>query len=102
MIRTLLAALAALLLPAAAHAADAAPCPPFTDLRPRLGQVKAPVRVIAAANPYAPRARIEPLYTAAYAGLTDIKLTVIEDSYHFAMFDQPEAFARALEEALGD
>jgi len=73
-----------------------------TDLRPRLGQVKAPVRVIAAANPYAPRARVEPLYTAAYAGLTDIKLTVIEDSYHFVMFDQPEAFARALGEALGD
>ncbi len=73
-----------------------------TDLRPRLGGVKAPVRVIAAANAFAPRARIEPLYTAAYAGLPDMKLTVIDDSYHFIMFDQPEAFEKALREALKD
>ncbi|MFO6446608.1 alpha/beta fold hydrolase [Erythrobacter sp. NE805] len=73
-----------------------------TDLRERLPAVTVPVRVIAAANPYAPRARIEPLYTAAYAGLPDMKLTVIEDSYHFVMLDQPEAFEAALRAGLGD
>jgi pimeloyl-ACP methyl ester carboxylesterase len=73
-----------------------------TDMRPRLTEVKAPVRVIAAANPYAPRARIVPLYTAAYAGAPDMKLTVIDDSYHFVMLDQPEAFEAALRTALGD
>lgn len=73
-----------------------------TDLRPRLAEVKVPVRVIAAANPFAPRARVEPLYAGAYAALPDMKLTVIEDSYHFVMFDQPAAFAAALREALGD
>jgi pimeloyl-ACP methyl ester carboxylesterase len=73
-----------------------------TDMRPRLAQVKAPVRVIAAANPYAPRARVAPLYTAAYAGLADMKLTVIEDSFHFVMLDQPEAFETALRTALSD
>lgn len=73
-----------------------------TDLRPRLGEVKVPVRVIAAANPYAPRARVEPLYTAAYAGTPDFRLTMIEGSYHFIMFDQPAAFESALRAGLAD
>lgn len=71
-----------------------------TDMRPRLSQVKVPVRVIAAANPFAPRAMVEPLYTAAYAGLADMKLTVIDISYHFVMIDQPAPFETALREAL--
>lgn len=73
-----------------------------TDMRPRLAEVKVPVRVIAAANPYAPRARVEPLYAAAYAGTPDLELTIIEDSYHFVMFDQPEAFEAALRAGLAD
>jgi len=71
-----------------------------TDMRPRLPEVKVPVRVIAAANPYAPRARVEPLYRTAYAGTPDFQLTVIEDAYHFVMFDQPEAFEKALRAGL--
>jgi pimeloyl-ACP methyl ester carboxylesterase len=73
-----------------------------TDLRPRLGTITAPVTVLAAANPFAPRTRVEPLYTAAYAGLPQAKLTVIEDSFHFIMFDQPAAFEAALREGLAD
>lgn len=73
-----------------------------TDLRPRLGAITAPVTVLAAANPFAPRSRVEPLYTAAYAGLPQAKLTVIEDSFHFIMFDQPAAFEAALREGLAD
>jgi pimeloyl-[acyl-carrier protein] methyl ester esterase len=73
-----------------------------TDLRPRLGAITAPVTVLAAANPFAPRTRVEPLYTAAYAGLPQAKLTVIEDSFHFIMFDQPAAFEAALREGLAD
>lgn len=72
-----------------------------TDMRPRLPQIAAPVRVLVAANSYAPRARIVPLYTAAYAGLPDVQLSVIDDSFHFIMFDQPEAFEAALRAALG-
>lgn len=71
-----------------------------TDMRPRLGEITAPVTVLTAANPFAPRARVEPLYTAAYAGLDGVKLTVIEDSYHFIMFDQPAAFEAALRAGL--
>jgi pimeloyl-ACP methyl ester carboxylesterase len=73
-----------------------------TDMRPRLGEITAPVTVLAAANPYAPRSRVEPLYTAAYAGLDGVKLTIIDDSYHFIMFDQPAAFETALRGALAD
>lgn len=73
-----------------------------TDLRPRLGTITAPVTVLAAANPYARRDRVEPLYTAAYAGLPGTKLTIIEDSYHFIMFDQPAAFETALRDGLAD
>ncbi|WP_086606840.1 alpha/beta fold hydrolase [Erythrobacter donghaensis] len=72
-----------------------------TDLRPRLGEITAPVTVLAAANSYAPRSRVEPLYTAAYQGLDGVTLTIIEDSYHFIMFDQPEAFEQALRAGLG-
>ena len=73
-----------------------------TDMRPRLGEITAPVTVLAAANSFAPRARVEPLYAAAYAGLPGVKLTVIEDSFHFIMFDQPEAFEAMLRAGLGD
>lgn len=71
-----------------------------TDLRPRLGEITAPVTVLAAANPYAPRSRVEPVYQSAYAGLAGAQLVIIEDSYHFIMFDQPEAFERALRAGL--
>jgi pimeloyl-ACP methyl ester carboxylesterase len=73
-----------------------------TDIRPRLPTITVPVTVLAAANPFAPRARVEPLYTAAYAGLPGARLTIIEDSYHFIMFDQPAAFEAALRAGLAD
>lgn len=73
-----------------------------TDLRPRLAGITAPVRVLIAANAFAPRARVEPLYAAAYEAVPDLGMSVIEESYHFIMFDQPEAFAAALTAALAD
>ena len=73
-----------------------------TDMRPRLNEVKVPVRVIAAANPYAPRPRVEPLFRTAYAGTPDFQLTVIDDAFHFVMFDQPAAFEAALRAGLAD
>lgn len=73
-----------------------------TDMRPRLGDITVPVTVLAAANPYAPRTRVEPLYIAAYAGLDGVTLTVIDNSYHFIMFDQPAAFEAALRDGLTD
>jgi pimeloyl-[acyl-carrier protein] methyl ester esterase len=37
----------------------------ITDMRPRLGEIAAPVDVIFATNAFAPRARVEPLFNAA-------------------------------------
>jgi pimeloyl-ACP methyl ester carboxylesterase len=71
-----------------------------TAMRARLPEVKVPVRVIAATNPYAPRARVEPLYRTAYAGTPDMQLTIIDDAFHFIMFDQPAAFEQALRAGL--
>lgn len=73
-----------------------------TDMRQRLPEVKVPVRVIAAANLYAPRARVEPLFRTAYTGTPDFQLTVVDDSFHFIMFDQPEAFEKALRAGLAE
>lgn len=71
-----------------------------TDIRPELGSVKAPTIVIAAANSFAPKERIEMIYGAAYAGLPGMELHIIENSFHFVMFDQPELFSDALLAAL--
>ncbi|NVE95266.1 alpha/beta fold hydrolase [Altererythrobacter lutimaris] len=71
-----------------------------TDLRPELANVMAPTTVIAASNAFAPRERVEALYAGAYDGLEGAQVAIVEDSFHFIMFDQPEAFASALEAAL--
>lgn len=71
-----------------------------SDLRSQLGSVTASATVLAAANPYAPRERIEQLYTGAYEGLADVELRIIDDSFHFIMLDQQEAFLVELQEAL--
>ena len=71
-----------------------------TDLRGELESIVAPTTVIVAANPFAPRERMERLYTGAYVGLDGVKIEIVEDSYHFIMFDQPEAFEAKLRAAL--
>ncbi len=71
-----------------------------TDIRPQLPAIRQPVTVLMAASPFAPRARVEPLYRAAYEGLAGAQFRVIEGSYHFIMYDQPEAFANQLLAAL--
>ncbi len=73
-----------------------------TDLRPQLSDIDTPTTIMIAANAFAPRERVEPLYSAAYEGLEGMQLTIVEDSYHFIMFDQPDAFAAALDAALND
>lgn len=71
-----------------------------TDLRTALPEISTPTTVIAAANSFAPRSRIEPLYEGAYEGLKGVELVVVEDSYHFIMFDQPQHFMAKLRSAL--
>lgn len=70
------------------------------DLRAGLKDISVPVTVIYATNVYAPAARLTPIYEGAYAGLTNGQLTQVGNSFHFIMYDQPDAFAAAMMAAL--
>jgi len=73
-----------------------------TDLRSSLAAIDTPTTVIVAANPFAPRERMLGLYEGAYEDLEGVEIKIVEDSYHFVMVDQPEAFEAALRGALVD
>ena len=72
-----------------------------TDLRPELPLIKAPTTVIYAYHPsYGPAEQVDAAFAAAYRGLGQARLVRIDDSRHFVMLDQPEAFHAAVGEAL--
>lgn len=72
-----------------------------TDLRPELPRIKAPTTVIYAHHPsYGPAEQVDAAFAAAYAGLADARLLRIDNSRHFVMLDQPEAFNDAVAQAL--
>jgi pimeloyl-ACP methyl ester carboxylesterase len=64
-----------------------------TDLRPRIASIKTPTTLIypydATVVPDA--AKIDAVYTSAYASMPNIKLHRIDASRHFIMYDQPVA-----------
>ena len=68
------------------------------DARGELGAITVPVTVLQAYDAMMPVQKLayEKLWADAYAGLSGVKLQVIEGSYHFIMFDQPEKFAAAV------
>jgi len=70
-----------------------------TDLRPELPAITVPVEVLYVKFN---DARMTPeitdaIYHGAFAGLPGVKLQRIDDSAHFIMLDQPEAFYAALD-----
>lgn len=73
-----------------------------TDLRPELPRITAPTEVLyvkfndARMTPQVTDA----IYQASYAGLNGVTLKRIDDSAHFVMFDQPQAFYGALDAFL--
>lgn len=73
-----------------------------TDARPALAKIKSKTTVLYAwdAAMGLPAERLDALYTKAYAGLAGVRLERIDGSFHFIMFDQPEAFAKAVRNAL--
>ncbi len=73
-----------------------------TDLRGDLPKLALPVTVLYATNAFVPPERAKALFEGAYAGLPDVRFIPVADSRHFIMFDQPEAFARAVDASLGD
>ncbi len=73
-----------------------------TDLRPELANITAPTEVLYVRFN---DARMTPemtdaIYQAAYAGLPAVRLKRIDDSAHFIMFDQPQAFQADLDAFL--
>jgi pimeloyl-ACP methyl ester carboxylesterase len=64
-----------------------------TDLRPELPKITVPVQVVYAlpkGNPMSPVLTMA--YPLSYTGIKGAKLTVIDDSSHFIMWDQPKKF----------
>jgi len=69
-----------------------------TDLRPELGRISAPLTVIYAWDPRygRPVEGIDTVFRSAYAGAPQARFERIDNSFHFIMLDQPEAFADAV------
>jgi pimeloyl-ACP methyl ester carboxylesterase len=71
-----------------------------TDARPLLPAIKAPLTIAYATNEYAREEIVGPLYRKAYEGAPGAKLSRVDGSYHFIMYDQPERFRALLADFL--
>lgn len=72
-----------------------------TDLRPELGNIKAPTTVLyVALKQYMTPEQADATYQAAYAGLKQVKLKRIDNTAHFIMWDQPAIFQSAVKDFL--
>jgi pimeloyl-ACP methyl ester carboxylesterase len=68
-----------------------------TDLRPDLPNITAPITLVYPWSPdRMPEASAGAFYHTNYKGAPSVRFVGIADSGHFAMLDQPEAFAAAL------
>jgi pimeloyl-ACP methyl ester carboxylesterase len=73
-----------------------------TDLRPDLGQITTPAVVIFPVSAAAGQdpAQTEAFYKMQYANMPKVSFARIDNSLHFMMLDQPDAFYAALDKAL--
>ncbi len=73
-----------------------------TDVRPLLPEIRVPVTLLYPVDAdIMSETRIRPMYEAAFAGARTVTFEKVDDSRHFIMLDQPEAFAAAVEQFLG-
>ena len=72
------------------------------DLRPGLPAIKTPMVLVYPDNTPlgVPAGTMEKVYPALYAPAPAVKLTLVANSQHFVMLDQPEAFNAALDAFL--
>ena len=68
-----------------------------TDLRPAMASIKAPITVVYPWNARLPKPIAEGLYKREYAAAPAVTFVDIPDAAHFAMLDQPAAFAAAVD-----
>lgn len=72
-----------------------------TDLRPDLGKIKVPVvLIIGDMKGQMPRDGLVSTWNGLTAAIPRHELAVIDDSRHFVMLDQPDAFYAALDKSL--
>lgn len=73
-----------------------------SDWRADMASIAVPVTVLAAHDSAMPvtRDQIMDIYDAQYAGLRNRKIVIVDDSFHFIMFDRPDAVIAALAERL--
>ena len=73
-----------------------------TDLRPELAKITAPTEVLYVKfnDPRMTPQITDAVYQMSYAGLPGVTLKRIDDSAHFIMFDQPQAFYGELDAFL--
>ena len=74
-----------------------------TDLRSELGAITVPAGIVYAYDTSygVPESIIDELFRSAYANLKTAKLTRVNDTYHFIMYDQPDRLAEALTALIG-
>ena len=72
-----------------------------TDARPYLATIRIPVTVVYAWDAaMGPADRTDALYASGYAALPGKHLVRVDDTFHFIPLDQPDAFARQVEDFL--
>lgn len=72
------------------------------DLRDDLSSLTVPTTVLMAYDTTmgVSKEQLSDLFRAQYSAASNVELEIIEDSYHFIMFDQPEIFQKTIENAL--
>jgi pimeloyl-ACP methyl ester carboxylesterase len=75
-----------------------------TDLRPELSRIRAPLTVVYAYDPVyrIPATQVDANFRAVYAAASTARFVRVDDSFHFVMIDQPQAFAKAVETFLAE
>ena len=73
-----------------------------TDIRPKLREIKMPVTVLYPWDSATgmPQAAVDGLYRESFAPLPDKTMVRIDNSFHFIMLDQPDAFAAQVDAFL--
>jgi pimeloyl-ACP methyl ester carboxylesterase len=73
-----------------------------TDVRPSLPAIKTPAVLLYPydASVVKDPAAITAVYTAAYAGMPNLKMVRVDDSRHFIMYDQPAEFDKQVQAFL--
>jgi pimeloyl-ACP methyl ester carboxylesterase len=71
-----------------------------TDMRPALAQIRTPLTIVYAVNPYATEETYGRLMRSGYATAPNARFVPVAPSYHFIMLDQPARFGQVLEAFL--